>query len=251
MLPARFPASWILKMRSAFLRCWYKLNEFWEDGEFWGDHDHGRHERAIAARVMTWMWSFKSFLGLIMLSSLIAHLLGFLPVEKLLMAFDDGGSTKGFFQKSTMVTYKRMEKCADEEYVNSNHEGIEKVKQDDYAYFMETTSIENDTERECNITMIGGKHNLKASGGISKLQKQGQLNTFKKRWGKPKKCCDCCCDETSKSSELQPDVLMKNFRAVTLLMLVLIMMSAVVGIMESIYILRKLHRRNERFRANN
>ncbi|GIY94542.1 glutamate receptor ionotropic, kainate 2 [Caerostris extrusa] len=137
MFPARFPASWIVKMRSAFLRCWDKLNEFWEDGEFWDDEYHGRHE---------------------------SPLVGFSASRKILMVFDDESSTKEFFQKSTMVTYKRMEKCADEECVNSNHEGIEKVKQDDYAYFMETTSIENNTERECNITMIGGPLDNKCYG---------------------------------------------------------------------------------------
>lgn len=57
-----------------------------------------------------------------------------------------------------------MQKHASEVYVSNNIEGISKVKQGNYAYLMEATTIEYNTERECNLTQIGGLLDSKGYG---------------------------------------------------------------------------------------
>lgn len=60
--------------------------------------------------------------------------------------------------------YKFMQKYAGEVYVKNNVEGIGKVKQGNYAYLMEATTIEYNTERECNLTQVGGLLDSKGYG---------------------------------------------------------------------------------------
>lgn len=45
-----------------------------------------------------------------------------------------------------------------------NDEGLEKVKNGGYAYFMESTSIEYIVERNCDLTQIGDKLDNKGYG---------------------------------------------------------------------------------------
>ncbi|KAL2306620.1 hypothetical protein Nmel_004549, partial [Mimus melanotis] len=40
--------------------------------------------------------------------------------------------------------------------VKSNEEGIQRVLTSDYAFLMESTTIEFVTQRNCNLTQIGG-----------------------------------------------------------------------------------------------
>lgn len=39
--------------------------------------------------------------------------------------------------------------------VDSNEEGIQRVKQENYAFLMESATIDYITQRECNLTRIG------------------------------------------------------------------------------------------------
>lgn len=71
-----------------------------------------------------------------------------------------------------------MQKNAAQAYVKNNGEGIAKVKQGNYAYLMEATSIEYNTERECNLTQIGGLLDSKGYGIAVKKGKQKEVNLF-------------------------------------------------------------------------
>ncbi|GIY94543.1 glutamate receptor ionotropic, kainate 2 [Caerostris extrusa] len=214
----------------------------------------------MSTRAITSIWYF---FCLIMISSYTANLAAFLTVEKLVSPIENVEDLAN--QKSTMGTYKRiyqfMEKHADEVYVNSNHEGIEKVKKGGYAYFMEATSIEYNTERECNLTQIGGlldnkgygiavkkarRHNLRAwlSGGILKLQEQGQMHTFKERWWKQKKGGGSC-SQTSKSSGSVNELGLGNVGGVFVVMLLGIVLSALMGVIEFLWFQRKLKKESE------
>lgn len=76
-----------------------------------------------------------------------------------------------------MSTYNRMhkfmQKNADEVLVNSNAEGIQRVKEGNYAYLMEATSIEYNIERECNLTQVGG---LLDNKGYGIAVRKGNIN---------------------------------------------------------------------------
>ncbi|KAF8792731.1 Glutamate receptor ionotropic like protein [Argiope bruennichi] len=232
---------------------------------------------AMSTRAITSIWYF---FCLIMISSYTANLAAFLTVEKLVSPIENvedlanqekikygclkGGSTYGFFKKSNMSTYRRifefMEKNADEVYMKSNSEGIHKVNDGNYAYFMEATSIEYNIERECNLTQVGGlldnkgygiavkkgRQNLRAwlSGGILKLQEQGQLHTFKERWWKQKKGGGSC-SQSPKASGSVNELGLGNVGGVFVVMLLGILLSAVMGVIEFFWFQRKLEKERE------
>ena len=72
-----------------------------------------------------------------------------------------------------------MAKNADALLTNSNQEGIDKVllEQGDYAFFMESTTIEYVIERYCQLQQVGGLLDSK-SYGIA--VQQGNLKRFSK-----------------------------------------------------------------------
>lgn len=56
-------------------------------------------------------------------------------------------------------------------FVGSNREGVRKVLAGDYAYLMESTSLEFEVQQNCNLTQIGGVLGSKGYGIA--LQKSG------------------------------------------------------------------------------
>lgn len=56
-----------------------------------------------------------------------------------------------------MMTHK-------DQLTKSNEEGLERVKNGGYAFFMESSSIEYYTERTCNLTQVGDLLDDKAYG---------------------------------------------------------------------------------------
>ena len=49
-------------------------------------------------------------------------------------------------------------------FVNTNQDGIDRVKAESYAFLMESTTIEYTVQRECNLTQIGGLLDNKGYG---------------------------------------------------------------------------------------
>ena len=49
-------------------------------------------------------------------------------------------------------------------FVKKNQDGIDRVKDESYAFLMESTSIEYTIQRECNLTQIGGLLDNKGYG---------------------------------------------------------------------------------------
>lgn len=50
-----------------------------------------------------------------------------------------------------------MEKHQDEVMVKTNKDGVFKAENEKYAFFMESTSIEYETQRRCKLTSYGGR----------------------------------------------------------------------------------------------
>lgn len=48
--------------------------------------------------------------------------------------------------------------------VKSNDMGVQRAQHEKYAFFMESTSIEYQTQRKCNLTSYGGRLDEKGYG---------------------------------------------------------------------------------------
>jgi hypothetical protein len=82
-------------------------------------------------------------------------------------------------QKSRISTYEKMwafmssrEQTA---LVKNSDEGIQRVLTTDYALLMESTSIEYVTQRNCNLTQIGGLIDSKGYGVGTPIGKKGKV----------------------------------------------------------------------------
>lgn len=81
------------------------------------------------------------------------------------------------FQNSGIPVYEKMwsfmESARPSVFTKSNREGVERVLKADYAFLMESTSIEYEVQRNCELTQIGG---LLDSKGYGFATPQGKLN---------------------------------------------------------------------------
>lgn len=167
-----------------------------------------------------------------MISSYTANLAAFLTVEKIVYPIEnakdlseqteikygcvDSGTTRTFFQGSQIEIYKKIYRFMEDHktYVRSNEEGKERVEQGNFAFFMESTSIEYITERNCNLTQIGSPLDSKNYGiatrkfppykrpyrtllsqAILQLQENGMLHVLKNRWWKERHGVGTCSDD--------------------------------------------------------
>lgn len=189
---------------------------------------------ALSTRVVAASWWF--FI-LILVSSYTANLAAFLTVERMdnpIQSADDlakqtkvlygclkSGSTRSFFQKSNYTTYARMwsfmESRRAETLLDSNSKGVERVKKGDFAFLMESTTIEYTVERNCDLSQVGSLLDQKGYGiatqqdspyravlseAILTLQEKGELHKLKDIWWKEKKDGNTSCEvkEQQKSS---------------------------------------------------
>lgn len=70
------------------------------------------------------------------------------------------GSNISEYQK----IHQYMLKHESEVMVNQNLDGVKKAEKENYAFFMESTSIEYETQRHCNLTQIGQELDEKGYG---------------------------------------------------------------------------------------
>ncbi|XP_078053651.1 glutamate receptor ionotropic, kainate 2 [Augochlora pura] len=193
--------------------------------------------KAPSIRMVAGMWWFFT---LIMVSSYTANLAAFLtavkmetPIKgvedlakqtKIKYGSIDGGSTSAFFRDSNYSTYQRMYAAMMEArpsvFTKSNEEGVERVqKKRDYAFLMESTTIEYKMERICDLDKVGGLIDNKGygialprnspyrtpiSGAILVLQEKGVLQDLKTKWWVKNGGGKCASSdaETTNSSEL-------------------------------------------------
>lgn len=71
--------------------------------------------------------------------------------------------------------YNYMKNHANEVLMEKNEAGVWKVQQENYAYLMESSSIEYIKQRKCNITGIGG---LLDNKGYGIAMKKGRCFDF-------------------------------------------------------------------------
>lgn len=87
-------------------------------------------------------------------------------------------------QKTKISTYDKMWEFMSSRrhsvMVKDNEEGIHRVLTSDYAFLMESTTIEFVTQRNCNLTQIGGLIDSKAYGVGTPMGKHTMTDFFQK-----------------------------------------------------------------------
>ena len=163
------------------------------------------------------MASFWWFFTLIMISSYTANLAAFLTIERMDSPISSAqdllksdirygavatGSTVSFFRDSAAPLYRRMwsrMKDWDGVLVESNSAGLQKVLEAGgrFAFFMESLSIEYQTERNCRLTQVGTNLDTKSYGiamaegsrlrplvssAVIRLKEEGVIAALKRKW---------------------------------------------------------------------
>ncbi|XP_043279379.1 glutamate receptor ionotropic, kainate 2 isoform X2 [Venturia canescens] len=230
--------------------------------------------KAVSTRMVAGMWWFFT---LIMISSYTANLAAFLTVERMESPIESaedlakqtkikygalgGGSTAAFFRDSNFSTYQRMwsfmESAKPSVFTKSNVEGVERVVKGkgNYAFLMESTSIEYVIERNCELTQVGGLLDSKGygiamppnspyrtaiSGAILKLQEEGKLHILKTRWWKEKRGGGNCRDDNLKSGSTANELGLANVGGVFVVLMGGMGIACVMAVCEFVWKSRKV-----------
>nr|CAH7762357.1 unnamed protein product [Callosobruchus chinensis] len=177
-------------------------------------------------RMVAGMWWFFT---LLMVSSYTANLAAFLTTEnpdphfsnfhelvtnaetkKIKYGAKRGGATPNFFRDKAKQdensdfakAWKFMESHLDEVMVGENKLGVEKARSEQYAFFMESTSIEYEVQRKCDLNQVGEKLDEKGYGiamrknshyrntlstAILQMQNSGKIEAIKRKWWQERK----------------------------------------------------------------
>ena len=64
-------------------------------------------------------------------------------------------------------------------FVNSTEDGIERVLKKNYAFFMESTMIDYNVQKNCNLTQIGGLLDSKGYGIATQQGNHQKIKYYK------------------------------------------------------------------------
>ncbi|XP_058444442.1 glutamate receptor ionotropic, kainate 2 isoform X2 [Malaya genurostris] len=194
--------------------------------------------KASSTRAVASIWWFFT---LIMVSSYTANLAAFLTVEQIHSPISSAtdlaaasgkikygakrdGSTFSFFKDAEDEVYQTMYQYMIQNpdlLTSSNPEGLNRVKTENYAFLMESTSIEYIVERECDVTQIGDLLDDKGYGiamrknspyrsalseAVLRLQEQGVLTSLKRKWWKEKRGGGACANAMEEGGALALEV---------------------------------------------
>ncbi|NXN99051.1 GRIK3 protein, partial [Rhinopomastus cyanomelas] len=226
--------------------------------------------KALSTRIIGGIWWFFT---LIIISSYTANLAAFLTVERMESPIDSAddlakqtkieygavkdGATMTFFKKSKISTFEKMWAFMSSKptaLVKNNEEGIQRTLTADYALLMESTTIEYITQRNCNLTQIGGLIDSKGYGigtpmgspyrdkitiAILQLQEEDKLHVMKEKWWRGNGCPE---DENKEASALG----IQNIGGIFIVLAAGLVLSIFVAMVEFIYKLRKTAEREQR-----
>ncbi|GCB74119.1 hypothetical protein scyTo_0003206 [Scyliorhinus torazame] len=247
------------------------LNSFWFGMGALMQQGSELMPKALSTRIIGGIWWFFT---LIIISSYTANLAAFLTVERMespIESADDlakqtkieygavkDGATMTFFKKSKISTFEKMwafmSSRQQTALVKSNEEGIQRVLGADYAFLMESTSIEYATQRNCNLTQIGSPMDSKGYGigtplgspykekitiAVLQLQEDGKLHMIKEKWWRGNGCPE---EENKEASALG----IQNIGGIFIVLAAGLVLSVFVAIGEFIYKLRKTAEREQR-----
>ncbi|XP_016097985.1 glutamate receptor ionotropic, kainate 1-like [Sinocyclocheilus grahami] len=227
--------------------------------------------KALSTRIVGGIWWFFT---LIIISSYTANLAAFLTVERMDSPIDSAddlakqtkieygavrdGSTMTFFKTGglrfdgrTAVTPPDPRSVILQAQIGGTRtsasgkyiEGVQRVMTTDYALLMESTSIEYISQRNCNLTQIGGLIDSKGYGvgtpigspyrdkvtiAILQLQEEGKLHMMKEKWWRGNGCPE---EDSKEASALG----VENIGGIFIVLAAGLVLSVFVAIGEFIY----------------
>ncbi|XP_029818927.1 glutamate receptor ionotropic, kainate 3 [Manacus vitellinus] len=245
------------------------LNSFWFGMGALMQQGSELMPKALSTRIIGGIWWFFT---LIIISSYTANLAAFLTVERMESPIDSAddlakqtkieygavkdGATMTFFKKSKISTFEKMWAFMSSKptaLVKNNEEGIQRTLTADYALLMESTTIEYITQRNCNLTQIGGLIDTKGYGigtpmgspyrdkitiAILQLQEEDKLHVMKEKWWRGNGCPE---DENKEASALG----IQNIGGIFIVLAAGLVLSVFVAMVEFIYKLRKTAEREQ------
>ncbi|MEQ2217275.1 Serine/threonine-protein kinase grik2 [Xenoophorus captivus] len=173
--------------------------------------------KALSTRIVGGIWWFFT---LIIISSYTANLAAFLTVERMESPIDSADDlakqTKILYGVKTKIsTYDKMWEFMNSRrqsvMVKSVEEGIQRVLTSDYAFLMESTTIEFVTQRlyqtlkhvpQSHVVLFvstGSPYRDKITIAILQLQEEGKLHMMKEKWWRGNGCPE---EESKEASAL-------------------------------------------------
>ncbi|CAM4655008.1 unnamed protein product [Lepidochelys olivacea] len=246
------------------------LNSFWFGMGALMQQGSELMPKALSTRIIGGIWWFFT---LIIISSYTANLAAFLTVERMESPIDSAddlakqtkieygavkdGATMTFFKKSKISTFEKMWAFMSSKpsaLVKNNEEGIQRALTAEYALLMESTTIEYITQRNCNLTQIGGLMDSKGYGigtpmgspyrdkitiAILQLQEEDKLHIMKEKWWRGNGCPE---EESKEASALG----IQNIGGIFIVLAAGLVLSVFVAMIEFVYKLRKTAEREQR-----
>lgn len=230
--------------------------------------------RSGSTRVALSMWFF---FALIIISSYTANLAAFLTMSRMDVKIENaedlakqtkikyglmaGGATSSFFKESNFSLYQRMwsfmESAEPSVFVKDNNEGIERVAKGkgNYAFIMESTSIEYNVQKNCNLTQVGSLLDSKGYGvalptnspyrtlinqAVLKLQEEGKLNDLKTRWWIENNGGEGKCAADAAGGGDTPELGLDNVGGVFLVLGAGLFVATIVGVLDFLWNIRTI-----------
>ncbi|XP_063889783.1 glutamate receptor ionotropic, kainate 2-like isoform X1 [Scylla paramamosain] len=226
------------------------------------------HERSVSTHILNGLWWFFT---LVMVSLYASNVGGALTVQRVELPIESvqdlalqtkikygtiyGGSTWQFFKSSKIPTYQRMFAFMESQrptvYTNSYEEGVRRVQASggQYAYMLETSTIEYITDRHCDLRQVGGlidsksygfalspgsSHTKAISQAILNLREEGVLEALKSRWWKQKRGGGKCAHSTedSEGSDKAIELGLENVGGVFVVLVVGMSLALMVAVCE-------------------
>ncbi|XP_013173673.1 PREDICTED: glutamate receptor ionotropic, kainate 2-like [Papilio xuthus] len=224
-----------------------------------------------------WVCGMWWFFALIMCSSYTANLAAFLTnaaMDDSIKSAEDlasqtkikygtvlGGSTYSFFKRSNVSTFQKMwgtmESTRPSVFVKNNDEGVDRVMKmkKKYAFLMESTAIEYQLERNCDLMQIGSTLDSKGYGiampfdssyrtavdnAVLKLAESGKLVELKNRWWKVPKEKACVAEEAGEEGASAEELGVDNVGGVFVVLGIGCGMAAAMGGFEFLWHVREV-----------
>nr|AUF73077.1 ionotropic receptor [Anoplophora chinensis] len=230
--------------------------------------------KGISTRMVTSMWWFFS---LIITACYTANLAAFLTMERMgptIESAEDlaaqnkikygcvsGGATEAFFKDTNFSTYHRMwvqmESAEPTVFETGNPEGVKRVlnSKRQYAFLMESSSIEYQTERNCELMQVGNTLDSKGYGiamptnaryrkaineVILRLQEMGFLLKLKNRWWKEKNGGGQCKEDKHSDEEAATELGLDHVGGVFVVLAAGVCIALVIAVCEFLWSVRKV-----------
>ncbi|KAK4881573.1 hypothetical protein RN001_004892 [Aquatica leii] len=280
------PSEWInpypcvenpryLKNTYNFSNCvWLIIANLMQEGADFGP-------RGLSTRVLSSFWSF--FI-LIMISTYTANMAAFLTAEKEEWPFTNIDELVSRSQKlginygavKSGATYKLFKETEDKvlktayEYMEDHPEvmvdyfddGVDRVwnGKENYAFFMESSSIKYVTQRFCNLTAVGKRldekyyaiamkkgspYRYQLSASIVKLKQSGKIDELERKWWEHEHIKEPCSKKSTVNAA--PPLNLKHVSGIFWITLGGILLSALIVVAEMVLkVIKKFTKRERR-----